>query len=523
MVAHLLRLKLALLRNSFKRSTMVLVGMLIGALYGLAILVLAIVGLFVLSMAEVQLAQTVIVLAGAAVVLGWLVVPVLTAGVDMTLEPARFVTFAIPMKELLAGLALSGFLGIPGAVTLLAALGTVGTWWKYPLAMAAAVPCSVLAVLTCIVASRAMTAASTSLSSSRRFRDLSGLILIVPLLLLGPIITGLGHGISNVSSALPALARILSWTPLGAVWSVPAEIAAGDFTAAGLKFLIAVATLAALSWLWKISLARALVTPAHSGGANRLAARFSFFSYFPGTPTGAIAARTLLYWLRDPRYTTNLLVALILPLIFSFSILRTGSFVVLNFAGAVAVFMLVWSISTDISYDNTAFALHVATGVDGAADRAGRALACAVLAVPIGVLYTLVGAGLNNSWAYLPGTLGLTFGVLLSGLGLASVFSARFTMNAPAPGDSPFKSRPGNNFGAAAIQLAGFAGLAALVLPELILVIVGLAVHQVLFGWIALTVGLVLGGLFLFLGIRLGGRWYNRRSPELLLAVSRSA
>lgn len=523
MVAHLLRLKLTLLRNSLRRSPMQLVGIVIGALYGLGALTVAIVGLILLSAADVQLAKTVVVLAGSAVVLGWLVIPVLAAGVDMTLDPARFVTFAIPMRQLLAGLALSGLLGVPGAITLLASLGTVGTWWRHPLSMVAALVCSVLAVLTCIVASRAMTSASTNLAASRRFKDVSGLILIVPLVLLGPIIASVTQGIRNFGEFLPSLAQTMSWTPLGAPWSVPADLAAGAFGQAGVKFLIALATLAALVWLWKISLAKALTTPAHSGGISRGGGRLGFFKYFPGTPTGAIAARALTYWFRDPRYTAGLIIAPVIPLVFMVSSLKTGSLVMLDFAGTIAVFLLVWSISSDVSYDNTAFALHVASGVDGVADRAGRALACAVLAVPLGLVYTVAGTAVNNAWAYLPGFLGLTLGLVMSGLGLASVFSAQFTFNVAAPGESPFKSRPGNNFSTVLIQLAGFAGLGALVLPELILVLLALATQQAVLAWIALPVGLVLGALLLVLGIRLGGRLYNRRAPELLLALTKDA
>ena len=46
----------------------------------------------------------------------------------MTLDPARFTTFAVPMPQLLAGLALGGLIGIPGLATALVALATVGTW-----------------------------------------------------------------------------------------------------------------------------------------------------------------------------------------------------------------------------------------------------------------------------------------------------------------------------------------------------------------------------------------------------------
>ncbi|WP_434613150.1 transporter [Arthrobacter sp. A5] len=523
MVAHLLRLKLLLLRNSLRRSPMQLVGIVVGGLYGLGILVLAIVGLAALSAVELEVAKTVVVLAGAAVLVGWLVIPVLAAGVDMTLDPARFVTFAVPMRELLTGLALSGFLGVPGAVTLLAALGTIGTWWKHPAAMPAALVCAVLAVLTCIVASRAMTSASANLASSRRFKDLSGVVLIVPLVLLGPIITSLSQGLTNLAEYLPALARTVSWTPLGAAWSVPADLAAGAYGEAGLKFLMAVGTLAVLTWLWKISLAKALVTPAHSSGVSRGGGRLGFFKLFPGTPTGAVAARSLTYWFRDPRYSMGLIIAPVLPLVFMISGAGSGNYAVLDFAAAIAVGLLVWSISADISYDNTAFALHVATGVSGTADRAGRALACAVLALPLGLLYALVGAAVHGTWAFLPGSLGLMIGTLLSGLGLVSVFSARFTFNAPAPGDSPFKSRPGNGFAAGLMQLAGFAGFGVLVLPELVLVMVAQGTRQVLFAWLALAVGLVLGGVLFAGGLRVGGRLYTRRAPELLLAVSRDA
>lgn len=523
MVAHLLRLKLALLRNSLRRKPMQLVGLAIGALYGLGILGFAIAGLIALGFADVGTAGTVVVLAGSAVLIGWLVVPVLAAGVDMTLDPLRFTTFAIPMRQLLAGLALSGFLGVPGAVTLLASLGTVGTWWHHPAAAGAALVCAPLAVLTCVVASRAITSASTNLAASRRFRDASALILFIPLMLLGPIISSLTAGIRNASEALPALARTLSWTPLGAPWSVPADLAAGNPGPAGLKFLIAVGTLALLAWAWKVSLAKALVTPPHTSGARRTGGRPGFFRFFPGTPTGAIAARCLTYWLRDPRYAGGLIVAPLVPLLVSFSALRTGSTLPLLFSGVLAALLLVWSISADISYDNTAFALHVATGVTGRQDRAGRAVAVTVLAVPLGLVYSVLGVAINGSWWMLPGVLGLTLGGVLSGLGLVSVFSARVIMNAPAPGDSPFKSKPGNNFGTVLLQLAGFAGLGALVLPELILVVVAVATGNALFSWLSLAVGLVLGTLFAWLGFRVGASVYDRRAPELLEQVTANA
>lgn len=524
MVAHLLRLKLTLLRNSLKRSTMQIVGLIIAGIYGLGMLALVLVGLAALGAADAQTIGTVAVLAGSAVILGWLVIPVVASGLDMTLDPARFTTYAIPMKSLLVGLALAGFIGIPGAVTLLAAMGTAASWWRHPVAGVVALMCGALAALTCIVASRAITAASTSLASSRRFKDVSGIVLLVPLMLLGPIIGSVSAGVSDFSAYLPSLANTLSWTPLGAVWAVPAEVAQGAYGAAGLKFLIALATIAALAWIWKVCLAKALVTPAFAGGSRRGAGKMGFFAWFPQTPAGAVAARCLTYWIRDPRYSAGLIIAPLLPLVLVFAGSQAGGLgsmgTVLGYGGAFAAFMIAWSISSDISYDNTAFALHLATGISGRADRTGRVVAAAVLALPLGLLFSVVGAVVSGNWAAFPATLGLVFGATGAGLGLASIFSARFIMNVPLPGESPMKSKPGNNFSSVLVQLAGFGGAGLLCVPVAVLVVIAAVSGQPLFGWLALVAGLVFGAGYVALGIRWGAREYNQRGPELLLAVS---
>ncbi|MET1063681.1 MAG: transporter, partial [Arthrobacter sp.] len=101
MVAHLVRLKLTLLRNGFKRSPWQLVGVILGGLYAIGMLALLISGLFFLSYTEPEVARMVVVLGGSAAFLGWALIPMMATGVDMTLDPARFVTYAVPMRQLL--------------------------------------------------------------------------------------------------------------------------------------------------------------------------------------------------------------------------------------------------------------------------------------------------------------------------------------------------------------------------------------------------------------------------------------
>ena len=522
MVAHLLRLKLVLLRNSLKRSPWQIVGIAFGALYGLGILGLMLAGLFFLTFNDPELARTLVILGGSAAVLGWAVVPVVATGVDMTLDPARFVTFAIPMRQMILGLALASLIGIPGIITTASALIHAAAWWQYPAAVLAGIPAAAVAVLTCVVMARLGVAATTSLASSRRFKDVSGIVLIIPLMLLGPLIGFLATAVAFSGDFLSRLADILAWTPLGSAWAVPGDIALGSAGTALLRLLLSVLFLALITWAWKALLARALVTPAHHATASRSAGKLGFFARFPATPAGAVAARALTYWIRDPRYSASLIIipALVVVLIFTGFQGGEGIPPVVLALGPLVAFLLAVGISADISYDNTAFALHLSTGVSGMADRAGRAIACAVFALPATLIAAVVPPLVIGRPETIPVLLGLSLGLLLSGLGLSSVFSARYTYNVPLPGENAFKTPPGSTGRTMLVQFLWFAMEFVIALPLLVpaaLYVFGLGS---VWGWVTLVLGVVYGAAALVAGIRIGGRWLDKRAPEVLLAVT---
>ncbi|MFC3299694.1 transporter [Arthrobacter agilis] len=517
MVAHLLRLKLVLLRNSFKRSTAQLIGVILGGLYGLGILGTLVVALVLLGSADVGLIRTILVIGGSATILGWIVIPIAAAGIDMTLDPARFVTFAIPMRQLLTGLVLGGLVGIPGVVTLIASLAQVLTWIRYPAAALTAFVCALVAVLLCVVASRLVTTAVSSMTGSRRFKDINGVVAFIPLLFLGPIIGGVTAGFQSSPGFAASLADVLAWTPLGALWAAPADVAQGQAGLAVLRLLIGVATLVLFLVLWSRSLAHALVTPPYNAVTKRAGGNLGWLGRFPATPAGAVAARALTYWLRDPRYSASLVVIPFIGVLLFFSGGSAGAFA---FLGPITAFLLAWSISADISYDNTAFSLHLSTGVSGRDDRTGRAAALLVFSLPVTLVLTVLPLLLGGRSADLPALLGLSLGLLLTGTGLSSLVSARYTYNVPLPGESAFKTPPGTNFLMFAVQFIGWFVMLLLALPEIVLTIVYFVTGNAAFGWASLLAGLVLGAILLVVGIRSGGRWYDRRAPELLLAVS---
>lgn len=516
MVATLVRLRLLVLRNSFRRSTGQLVAVIIGALYGAFGLLVVLGALVGLSFAPAEVATTAVVLAGSAAVLGWAVFPLLLSGVEQTLDPGHLAVYPIALRPLMVGMLLSGAVGVAGAATTIASLGTALPWLHSPGIALIALVTGVLGAATCIVISRAVTSVASGLASGRRFREASGLLILIPLILAGPIIIGISSGLRNSADALPAVATGLGWSPLGAVWAVPGAFAAGDAGGALLRLLIAVATFAVLWAVWRWGLARSLVTPVRAASRVRAPGKSGLFGVFPGTAAGAIAARCLTYWFRDPRYLRQLLLIPLLPAVMWFYASINGSPGYLLVAGPVVAFSLGIGMIADVSYDSTAFALHVSKAVPGRADRWGRATALLSFALPATVIISVGAAAVEGDWLPAPGLLGLSLGMLLSGVAVCSVTSARVVFPVPEPGDNPFRSRPGSNISLLGPTFAAWGVIAVLCLPEIVLLIVSVVTREVVWGWLGLVASLVLGAVLVVVGVRVGGRVLDARAPELL-------
>ena len=522
MVAALVRLRLLVLRNSLKRSVGQLVAVIIGALYGIFVLGMVIVGLFALNLAPIDLLRTIVVLAGSALTLGWALIP-LFLPIEQTLDAPHLAVYPIPLNTLLTGLLISGVVGIPGAITMVASIFTFGSWLRMPGVAVLALVCGIVGALLCVMLSRAVTAAASSLSSGRRFREASGILIFIPLVLIGPIVAGTASSLGSSRDALPTLATFMSWTPLGAIWAIPSQVALGDPVGALLRALIGLATIAVVFLVWRWGLARALVTPIHATSRVRAQGRLGLFGRLPATPAGVIAARCLTYWFRDPRYLRQLVIIPVMPLLLWFYSSLTHHSFLLQGAGLFVAFMLGITLIADVSYDSTAFVLHMSKAVPGRADRWGRASAVLAFGLPAVVAITLITAWISGDWMPVPALLGLAIGLLLGGLGVCSVTSAVVVFPAPAPGDNPFKTRPGANTALLGSTFLTWGVLALVNAPEIVLLIVNLVTGQQLWGWIALVVGVVLGPITLALGANLGGRILDRRAPELLMQLQKDA
>src|SRR5690606_21623493 len=138
----------------------------------------------------------------------------------------------------------------------------------------------------------------------RRSRELSGLFVLTIVVVVVPVAVFLLslEWRGAVPTQLSEAVLVLGYTPFGAAWALPAAVAAGS-AHVGIVSAVAVVTVLLLlaAWLWCVQ--RLLRTTERPAARER--AGLGWFAVAPGTPGGAIAARSLVYWLRDRRYVVN--------------------------------------------------------------------------------------------------------------------------------------------------------------------------------------------------------------------------
>ena len=521
MVATVLRLRYRILGNTLARRPWQLVGFCLGIIWALGILALVVSVLIGLSrLDDLAPVRAVAILGGSTLLLGWIVGPLLIAGVDTTVDATKLATFPLTTRQVMTILTATGLTGIPGIATSIAALATLLLWVRSPLATLVAVPCIALAVLTCVIASRLASALSTGLGGNRRGRELVGTIVLVAVIFAGPLATGAVAALSNagdVGAQFGHASDVLGWTPFGAAWAVPGDVAAGSYVTAALKFVIAAATVAVLWAAWHAALTRATVSPPRQTTRSVRPGRLGLFGVMPTGGVGATWARSLTGWLRDPRYLRQLIVAPLFPVLFAF----TGGVDGFMFAASpiFVAFVLCIAGYSDISYDGTAFASVLSSGIRGRQDRWGRILGAACVGVPLTIATAVITAMIGGHASTLPAILGAALGLLLAGYGVTAVSSALIVTPVAAPGDSPFKTVPGQTFVSGLLVFVVLGACGLLAAPALIVGIMGMVGGDPAVGVAALAVGVLGGAVVTVAGVLIGGRTLERTAPDLLQRI----
>lgn len=516
MVARLARLRITQLLNSFRGSPASVTRRILAALLlcGGAILLAVLPAQLI---ADVRLAQALTVLLGTAFML-----IAFTAPFFLSSQAQHFASYKIfgfgSSSFALAFL----FTGIFTRHFLLFALWLAALFISNPSLLGAG-GTGILAVFGCLILLLLLVRVSALLAEATLYgrgagisRFAGGLLLFafLPLALvaLTQLFTPAG------AAAFLEAEKIVAYTPFGAAFHALYQ----EQGAAGYLALISVYAGIVILFAAYLLLARKVFTTIPKP-VNPAIARsgLGWFERFRPRPASVIAARQLSYWARDPRYRVGLIAAPLAPVMLVVAFLLAGVDSRLTTLAPLPVLLLLfgWSLHNDIALDSTAVWTHIASGVKGVADRAGRLAPVLLVGVPLTVLGSSLSVAVLQDWRQLPAVLGLNMAVLLVATAVASVFSALLPYPATRPGESPFMQPQWSGAGAGFAQVLSI--LCSLLLIAPIAYLTGIAVWQTDFGLhvLALTVGVLYGVFCLLLGVWLGGRIFDRAGPELLMTV----
>ncbi|MBF4560600.1 hypothetical protein ITJ43_00395 [Microbacterium sp. VKM Ac-2870] len=511
MVAHVLRLRLDLLVGALRGERRQRVR----TIFGFVLVALAVGAVCAatarLGSSSEGAAFAVTIVATSALTLGFFVTA-LVGGIDDQLDPRRFAVLGASPRETAWVTLLASTISVPVLALVVVAVALGALWARHGTPVGLIVLSSIVGVLTCMLLAK-IALAIGGILHDRRSRELTGIFLIAVIVVVVPVVVFLAslEWTDGVPSALAEAVDVLALTPLGAAWAIPGRAVEGNLAGSLAVALASVAVLAA-AWVW---LVRRLMTTTDRPGSARERRGLGWFDLTGGTPAGGVAARSLVYWLRDPRYLVNMIIVPIAAAVTVAPLVLVGvplSFAILIPAPLIALF-LGWMPHNDLAYDSTALWMHIAAAVRGAADRAGRLVPIALVGVVVLAVAIPVTISVHGRWAILPAMIGVCASLFLSALGLSSLASVVAPYAVSRPGDSPFQQpqRTGGGLSQGVVMV----GALVLSIPALWWAWLALTVDDQ-WAWTALWGGVGIGVVVLLGGIFGGGAVFDRTGARLM-------
>lgn len=543
MIGVVLRLRATTTMHQLRRDWWRVLFLVGGAVWSLSLLPGVAWAARVLSYNDATNKADALVAFAAVVGLGWVLVPLLVTGLDDTLDPSRFAPWGLQAKRVAPALAVSALLTVPALFFVFVFGAAAWTWSNenpepWPLVVAAAG--GLLTWLSLVFAARLAAAWGARVLGSRKSREAALVAGLVVVALVGPAIwVVVRDGLELVLEYdLRVLLEQLARTPIGAGMAAPEFAVSRDWASVAWRLGIMAAWVALLLAAWRANISYTFVHPLFRGGGTRkrddsvLAAgerakarssggRWNAMPWTaPPAAATAVRARLLHYWFTDPRYLSNLVGVLLVPLLTVGLILPVSgldprwAFV----APLLLAATIGWGRHNDVAYDSTALWLDIVTGKEGAAITRGRFAAVLTWAAPAVLVVALAVLIWTRQWSYAPALLGACIGVLGSTLGVAAMTAVAFPYRAPAPGESPFGAEVGSVGAGLFAQVVSSVATAVVLPVALVPLILTLAVDP-RWGWVSAVVGTAAGIVVYVVGTRAGGIIYDRRAGSLVDAV----
>lgn len=488
----------------------------------------------------------------------WVLLPMAGYGVDDSLDPRRFAPFVSPSTTFAHSLVSAAIVGPGGLITFFLLLLPALTSLSHGLIVTGVLYCltAIFATYLYVLLGRwSATTLGYRLNASRGSKDRTALISSVVFLLVfvpfGLWVQYLGNTIS--SGGIATAFDVLKWTPLVCPTAFPLLVNNQDWLAALVQLLYLGTSLFLLLRVWTRGITPAMVglprplspqaeaaiaagrwvvdeqlaqqqqsanaSASHHDIGNELMLLNLWGKLGAGPATSAIAARTLHDWIKDPRLSSSIIGVLVLPVLavaMAFYMPQSAG-ISGSFMFYLATLLLGMTIGLLVSYDSTAFWIHVSSPVTGWQDRVGRILG----SLPVALLCLLiVAAGANwvdPSRALLQYFFDYMASFLIA-VGLTSAFTGRFTIGAQPPGANPLSSKgTGNQLITLLVMMAVWAISAVLLLP--LLLVSQLYATTATASWIASVGGVIWGSIICIGGVAIGAKVYDRGSVKLLALI----
>ncbi|MCI1983408.1 MAG: ABC transporter permease [Bifidobacteriaceae bacterium] len=484
-------------------------------------------------LADVSLVRSVLILLTTVGGILWMIIPLTLTGEGSSLSPRRFVLYGIDDARLTTGILLSALCGIPAVAALIGLFFAAGAYRSLGVgAVITGVIAAILAVVVAVSISKALIALAGSLIRSKRGQMILYVAVIALMIIVfevpGQVMASVGESsitFENLVVVLAAVASIGSWTPWGAPFQMPMDVAQGNWAGLAARLVIIGASIAVAYYvsLWCLRRDRLQGQDSKATVAKGL----GWLVRVPDSVSGAVTGRIAQYWQRDGRYAMGLIMPVILTVIF---IIRAGKEPAVLWGAPLTMGMIYPMIeSNNLAYDGTGFAMHALAGVSGRDDRVGRARVSVVVSMFFVIVTSLIamfathafggGLAMDISLAAVGGAIGF----VLAGIGLAEVLST-VLIYPVASADKPFSSPQGRVAAQGFFPFIQMLGSFLLMVPTigvLIGILVGTGDPGLL--WVVGLVGVINGVAFLVGGVTLGGKILDRRIPQVLATLSNYA
>jgi ABC-2 type transport system permease protein len=244
--------------------------------------------------------------------------------------------------------------------------------------------------------------------------------------------------------------------------------------------------------------------------------------FLPRTHAGAVAAKELRYYMRDPRRRAPLFASLIVPGLFLFSTLSDAQSrpAASTLLALVALLPASGLTLNQFGLDGAALWPAVVAGGDARAELIGKNIATSLLVIPLVAVPAFITAAITGGWHFVPLTIGLAPGMLGVVLAVGNMVSVWAPYALPDR-RNPLAGNPGQGC------VGGIAALSAVAVDAILLAPVGVIVAVALDTLplaAATPLSIVLAGSYgaaaWLVGLRIASGHVAGRMPELLDAVS---